>query len=193
MTVCTVRPNYNLFKWAAITYCCERVCINDLVGVACGCCAVVWIRVRPGGITCNKYFLTGSRLGGPIPNPALFLLAGVPLAVSAPLACRRQTFTVQNTLFRVCAVPWCIPRHGARLLLSATVFLAMRRSRVCAGGISFKLARSVCAMLAADATCFSKRGAAFLLAHSPAATAVLAAPASALGCSGALVERAGPI
>ena len=48
-------------------------------------------------------------------------------------------------------------------------------------------------MLDADATCFRKCGAAFLLAHCPAATAVLGAPASGCDGTGALVERAGPI
>ena len=48
------------------------------------------------------------------------------------------------------------------------------------------------AMLGADTTCFSKGGAAFLLAHFLAATAVPFAPASRLDGSGAVVERAGP-
>ena len=82
--------------------------------------------------------------------------------------------------------------HGARLLSSAAVFLAMRRSTLCVGGASSKLARSICAMLFTDAACFSKGGAAFLLAHFPAATAVLAAPASKIDGTGALVERADP-
>ena len=47
-------------------------------------------------------------------------------------------------------------------------------------------------MFGTDATCFSKSGAAFLLAHFLAATAVLDAPASSVGGSGALVERAEP-
>ena len=51
----------------------------------------------------------------------------------------------------------------------------------------------MCAMLGTDATCLRKSGAAFLFAHFLAAPAVLAAPASALDGSGALVERAGPI
>ena len=80
-------------------------------------------------------------------------------------------------------------RHGARLL-SAAVFAAIRRSRVCVGGASFKLARSIRAVLFADTACLRKRGAAFLLAHFPAATAVLFAPASCFGGSGAIVERA---
>ncbi len=46
-------------------------------------------------------------------------------------------------------------------------------------------------MFVADAACFSESGAAFLLAHCPAATAVLAAPASGFDGTGALVERAG--
>ena len=83
-------------------------------------------------------------------------------------------------------------RHGARLLRPAAVFEAMRRSRVCVGGASCKLARSLRAMLGADTTCYRKRGAAFLLANCPAATAVLVAPASGFDGSGALVERAGP-
>ena len=80
-------------------------------------------------------------------------------------------------------------RHGARLL-STAVFEAMRRSRFCVGGASCKLARSICAMLAADTTCYRTSGAAFLLAHFPAASAVLAAPAACFGGSGAVVERA---
>ena len=48
-------------------------------------------------------------------------------------------------------------------------------------------------MLVTDTTCYCTSGAAFLLAHFPAATAVLFAPASGLDGSGALVERAGSI
>ena len=48
-------------------------------------------------------------------------------------------------------------------------------------------------MLGADTTRFHKSGAAFLLAHFLAATAVLAAPASGCDSTGALVERAGPM
>ena len=48
-------------------------------------------------------------------------------------------------------------------------------------------------MLGTYITCFSKSGAAFLLAHFLVATAVLAAPASSCDGRGALVERAGPI
>ena len=47
-------------------------------------------------------------------------------------------------------------------------------------------------MLGADTPRYCKSGAAFLLAHFLAATAVLAAPASGSDGSGALVERAGP-
>ena len=83
-------------------------------------------------------------------------------------------------------------RHGARLLLSAAVFAAMRRSRGCVRGASCKLAGSASAVLDTDTTCFCKSGAAFLLAHFLAATAVLAAPASGCDGTGALVERAGP-
>ena len=83
-------------------------------------------------------------------------------------------------------------RHGARLLLSTSVFAAMRRSSGCVGGASCKLARSICTVLAADTACSCKRGAAFLLAHFPAGTAVLTAPSSCFDGSGALVERAGP-
>ena len=83
-------------------------------------------------------------------------------------------------------------RHGARLV-SAAVFHAKRRCRGCVGGAPCKLARSVRAMLAAHTACYSKGGAAFLLAHFPAATAVLEAPASGSDGIGALVERAGPI
>ena len=62
---------------------------------------------------------------------------------------------------------------------------------MCIGGASCKLARSVCTVLGADATRLRKGGAAFLLAHCLAATAVLAAPASGFDGTGALVERAG--
>ena len=48
-------------------------------------------------------------------------------------------------------------------------------------------------MFSAHTVCYCSRGAALLLAHFPAATAVLAAPASSLGGSGAIVERADPI
>ena len=78
-------------------------------------------------------------------------------------------------------------RRGARLLLSAAVFVAMRRSRGCVDGASFKLARSSCAMLGTDATCSCKRGAAFLLAHFLATAAVLFAPASGYDGCGAVV------
>ena len=81
-------------------------------------------------------------------------------------------------------------RHGARLLISAAMFDAMRRCRGCVGGASCKLARSTRAMLGADTACSCKGGAAFLLAHFPLATAVLGAPASSNDGSGALVERA---
>ena len=84
-------------------------------------------------------------------------------------------------------------RHGAQFPLPSTaVFLAMQISRVCVGGTPFKLAGFASAMLGTDATCSCKSGAACLVAHFLAATAVRAAPASSLDGSGALVERAGP-
>ena len=83
-------------------------------------------------------------------------------------------------------------RHGARLLLSAAVFAAMQRPKSCVGGAPCNLARFICTVLGTDTTCFGNGGAAFLRAHFPAATAVLAAPASGLDSSGALVERAEP-
>ena len=57
-------------------------------------------------------------------------------------------------------------------------------------GASPKLAGSTRAMLGADTTCLHTSGAAFLIAHFLAATAVLAAPASGCDGTGALVERA---
>ena len=62
----------------------------------------------------------------------------------------------------------------------------------CVGGAAINLARPESAMLGADAACCSKRGAACRRAHFPAATAVLATPASGFDGTGALVERAGP-
>ena len=122
--------------------------------------------------------------------------AGMPLA-SRPLvgAAAKHALAFSAAVFCAETLAFSVggaARHGARLLLSAAVFGAMRRCRSCVGGASCKLARSICAMLAADTTCDCKRGAAFLLAHCPAATAVLAAPASGLNGTGALVERAGP-
>ena len=81
-------------------------------------------------------------------------------------------------------------RHGAWLLLSATVFAAMGGSRGCVGGASCKLARSTSTVLGTDTTCNCTSGAAFLAAHFFPATAVLAAPASCIDGSGAVVERA---
>ena len=63
-------------------------------------------------------------------------------------------------------------RHGARLLPTA-VFEAMQRSRGWVGGAPLKRARPMSIMLGTNATCFSKGGPAFLVAHFPAATAVL--------------------
>lgn len=97
-------------------------------------------------------------------------------------------FLAETLAFRVGGAA----RHGAQLLLSAAAFAVMRRSRCCIAGTSCKLARSICAMFATDATCYCKSGAAFRLAHFLAATAVLAAPASGCDGSGALVERAEP-
>lgn len=79
--------------------------------------------------------------------------------------------------------------HRARLL-SAAVFAAIRRCRLCVGGAPFKFARSTRAVLGADTACFSKCGAAFLLAHFLPATAELMTPASGCDGSGALVVRA---
>ena len=46
-------------------------------------------------------------------------------------------------------------RHGAHLLLSAAVCVAIWRSTtVCVGGASIKLARSTRTMLVADVTCY---------------------------------------
>ena len=58
---------------------------------------------------------------------------------------------------------------------------------------SGKRARSIRTILGVDAPSSSKGGAAFFRAHFPAATAVLAAPASILDGTGALVERAEPV
>ena len=88
-----------------------------------------------------------------------------------------------------CKSWWCSPPRA--WLLSAAVFAAMRRFKFCAAGASCKLARSVCAVLLADATCFSTGGAAFLLAHCPAATAVFGAQPPCLRLGGAAVDRAG--
>ena len=123
--------------------------------------------------------------------------AGVPLA-SRPFvgAAAEHTFSVAAAVFAAEALAdrgGGAARHGARLLVSAAVFEAMRsRCRVCVAGASCKIARSICAMLGTDATSHCTSGAAFLLAHFPAATAVLAAPASSSDGSGALVERAEP-
>ena len=108
-------------------------------------------------------------------------------ATKHALVCTAAVFCAETLANRVGGAS----RHGARLL-SAAVFEAMRRSRVSVGGASCRLARSVCAVLGTDATCLRKSGAAFLLAHCLAATAVLDAPASGSDGTGALVERAGP-
>ena len=64
-------------------------------------------------------------------------------------------------------------RHGARLL-SAAVFEAMRRSTtVRVAGASFKLARSVRAMLDTDTTCLHTSVATFLLSRFPLSTAAV--------------------
>ena len=81
-------------------------------------------------------------------------------------------------------------RHGARLSTSTAVFEAMQRSGFCVGGASFKLARSTRAVLGADTAWKRKGGATFLLAHFLPATAVLAAPASGVDGSSAVVEQA---
>ena len=122
--------------------------------------------------------------------------AGVPHA-SRPLVGATTKYALARTAAVFCAETLAFggggaARHGARLL-STAVFAAMRRSTtVCVGGASFKLARSIRAMLGTDAVCVRKSGAAFLLAHFLAATAVLAASASGFDGTGALVERAGP-
>ena len=90
-----------------------------------------------------------------------------------------------------------LPQHAPRFRVFAVPSAAVR----CAGlslahhlaGAAAKHALAwTAAVSPADATCSRKSGAAFLLAHFPAATAVLFAPASGLDGSGALVERAGP-
>jgi hypothetical protein len=120
--------------------------------------------------------------------------AGLPLAhhlvgaaAKHALAFAAAVFCTETLAFRVGGAA----RHGARLL-SAAVFAAIRRSRGCVGGASCKLARSMRTVLGADTTRYCKSGAAFLLAHCLAATAVFAAPASGCDGSGALAERAGP-
>ena len=81
--------------------------------------------------------------------------------------------------------------HGARLLLSTAVFVAMCRSTLCVGGASCKFAGSARTMLDTDTTCLRTSGAAFLFAHFLAAAAVFAAPASwCCGGSGARVQGA---
>ena len=110
-------------------------------------------------------------------------------AAKDALACTAAVFCAETLAFGGGGAA----RHGARLLLSIAVFCAMRRSRASVGGASCKLARSMCTMLGTDATCLRKSGAAFLLAHFPAATAVFVALASGFDGIGALVERAGPI
>ena len=67
-------------------------------------------------------------------------------------------------------------RHGARLVLLPAVSDAMLRSLSWTGGAAIKLASSNGAMLGADATCSSKSGAAFHLAHFCAATTMPTAP-----------------
>ena len=81
-------------------------------------------------------------------------------------------------------------RHGARLPLPTAVFIANRRSTLCVGVAPCNLAGSICAMIDTDTTCLHKSGAAFLLEHFPAATAVFEAPASGFDGTGAIVERA---
>ena len=84
--------------------------------------------------------------------------------------------------------------HGAQLLVSTAVFVAMWRSRVCVGGAAIKLARSIRSMLAAHTTCYCKSDAAFGLAHFRFATAMPGAPSFCCRCgsSRAFTERAEP-
>ena len=57
-------------------------------------------------------------------------------------------------------------RHGARLMVSTTVYEAIWRSTtLCVGGAAIKLAHALSTMLDTDTTCFSKGSAAFCLAH----------------------------
>ena len=119
-------------------------------------------------------------------------LASCPLVGAAAehaLAWTAAVFVAETLAFSVGGAA----RHGARLLVSAAVFEAMRKSTSCVGGASCKLACSICAMFGADTTCSCKGCAAFLLANFPAAAAVLNAPPSSFDGTGALVERAGPI
>ena len=119
--------------------------------------------------------------------------AGLPLARHLVGAAAKHALAWTAAVFRAETLGVRVggaAHHGA-WLLSAAVFAAMRRFKFCAAGASCKLARSVCAVLLADATCFSTGGAAFLLAHCPAATAVFGAQPPCLRLGGAAVDRAG--
>ena len=109
----------------------------------------------------------------------------VGLDAKTPLALTTAVITAETLVLRFGVAA----RHGARLLVSAAVFAAICRSSLCVGGASFRRAYSMSAVFNTDATCFRKRGAAFLRAHSLAAAAVLAAPASSFDGSGAIGER----
>ena len=122
--------------------------------------------------------------------------AGLPLGAHHHIgASTKNTFSFAAAVFPAEALALRVggaARHRA-WLVSATVFAAMRRSRVCVGAASCKLAVSMRSMFAADTTCLRKSGAPFLFANFLlAATAVLPAPASGFDGTGALVERAGP-
>ena len=76
-------------------------------------------------------------------------------------------------------------RHGARLILSTAMFLAIWRSTtVCVGSAAIKLAHALRTMLAADIPCLRKSGAAFRLAYFPAAVTAVPPAVSFFGRCG---------
>ena len=103
------------------------------------------------------------------------LLAGLEKAVTLAGAARDPAFTFAAAVFAADTLALRgggAARHGARLPIAA-VRNAMRFfHRFQTSGAACSLARSVRAMLLAEAACVCKRAAAFSLAHLLAATAV---------------------
>ena len=66
--------------------------------------------------------------------------------------------------------------HGARLVITTAMYVAMLRSTaLCVGGAAMKLALPCSAMLVADTTCYCNSAAVYYLAHFCVATAMLRA------------------
>ena len=93
---------------------------------------------------------------------------GVGAVASVALACTAPVFGTEALAFGGGGAA-C---HGARRVLSTTMFEAMLESCVCVGGAPFGCARSVSTMLLAEAACLCKSVAVFDFAPFRASTAV---------------------